>query len=208
MRRHKNLNHALDFAVAAHQRIERAFRSRLRQVAAEFREQRSFFGTRGGGLFARRARQFFAQSGKPQSALHQDLRAKALFFAQDSQQQVLGSDVLHAEPFSLFAGHIQDALALRAQRHFHGGGNALTNGDARFDLFADGLDGSLLPQETICQRFVLAHQAQQKMLGLDVRAAVLAGFVPRKENYSTRFFGITFEHVSSLLPRGSHSLRP
>jgi hypothetical protein len=52
-----------------------------------------------------------------------------------------------------------------------------------------------LPQEAIGQGFVLAHQAEQQMLGLDVRAAILAGFVSRKENNASCFFCIAFEHV-------------
>ncbi len=117
-------------------------------------------------------------------------------------------DVLHAQALGLFGGEIQDALAFLAQRHFHGRGDALANGDARFDLFADGLDRSVRAQKSIGQRLVLAHQAEQQMLGLDVRAAVLAGLVPRKEYYATRFFRIAFKHVSSFLPRGSDSLQP
>ena len=41
----QNLNDALDFSFASNQRIERTFRGSARQVAAEFRKQRSFFRT-------------------------------------------------------------------------------------------------------------------------------------------------------------------
>src|SRR4029077_3568297 len=84
----------------------------------------------------------------------------------------------------------------------------LANRDARFNLFANGLDRALLPQKSVRQRLVLAHQAEQQMLGLDVRAAILAGFVPRKKYDASRLFRIPFEHVSSLLPLGPRSLRP
>src|SRR6266849_10478870 len=107
-----------------------------------------------------------------------------------------------------FRRHIKDALALRAERHFDGGRDTLADGDAGFDLFAYRFDRALLPQETVCQDFVLAHQAEQQMLGLDVRAAILAGFVPCKKYDASRFLCITFEHVSSLLPLGSRSRRP
>src|SRR2546429_3598080 len=46
------------------------------------------------------------------------------------------------------------------------------------------------------------------MLGLDVRAAILAGFVPGKKYDASRFLCITFEHVSSLLPRRSRAPWP
>ncbi len=190
----QNLDHALDFAFASDQRIERAFGSGLRKVAAEFRQQRSFLRACGGGLFPRGAREFLAQRREPQSALHQDLRAEAFLFAQDSEKQMLGADVLHAEALGFFAGHIQDALAFRAERYFDRSRNALADGDASFDLFADRFNRALLTQESIGQCFVLAHQAEQQVLGLDVRASVLAGLISCKENNASRFFCIAFEH--------------
>ena len=107
---------------------------------------------------------------------------------------MLGAHVLMPESFRFFRGHVQDALALRAERHFHRRGDALANRDARFDLFSNGFDRALLPQESVRQGFVLAHQAQQQVLGLDVRAAVLAGFVPGKKDYTSRFLCISFKH--------------
>src|SRR5712691_11115489 len=121
---------------------------------------------------------------------------------------MLGADVLVAQSLRFFRRHVKDALALRAQRHFDGSGDALADGDAGFDLLAYRFDRALLAQKTVGQRFVLAHQAEQQMLRLDVRAAILAGFVPRKKYDASRFLCITFEHVSSLLPRGSRSRRP
>src|ERR1700720_1588354 len=121
---------------------------------------------------------------------------------------MLGADVLVPQALRFFRRHVKYALALRVERHFDGCGDALANGDTGFDLFAYRFDRALLAQETVGQRFVLAHQAEQQMLRLDVRAAVLAGFVPRKEYDPTRFLCVAFEHVSSLLPLGPCSRRP
>ena len=198
----QNLYHALHFIFATHQGIERAFASRLREVAAEFREQRSFFRPRRCRFFTRSARQLLAQGREAQTALHQDFRAKALLFAKDAKQQMLRADVLVAQALGLFRSHVQDALAFRAQRHFHGRGNALANGDASFNLFANGFDGTLLAEETVGQGFVFAHQAEQQMLRLNVWAAILTGLVPCEKYDATRFLCIAFEHVSSLLPQG------
>src|SRR3974390_1243624 len=107
---------------------------------------------------------------------------------------MLGADVLVAEAFRFFRSAVQNALAFGAERHLDGRGDALANGDAGLDLFPNGLDGTLLAEEAVCQSFVLAHQAKQKVLGLDVRTAVLAGLIPRKENDTTRFFRISFKH--------------
>jgi len=107
---------------------------------------------------------------------------------------MLGADMLVAEPLRFFCRHIKDALALRAKRDFDRRGDALADGDAGFDLFANRFDRALLAQETVGQRFVLAHQAEQQMLRLDVRAPVLAGFVPGKKDDASRFLSISFEH--------------
>ena len=79
----ENLDDALDFLVAADQRIELALESRLRQIAAELGEQRSFLGPIHLNFFSRAARQFFAKCRETQAALGQNLRAKALLLAQE-----------------------------------------------------------------------------------------------------------------------------
>ena len=167
-------------------------RSRLNSASREVS-----FGTRGRSFFTGAAGQFLAQRRQAQPALLQDLRAKALFFAQDSQQQVLGSDVAVPQALRLFRGEIQDALGFLAERHFHGRGDALANGDALLDLLADGLDRAVRTQETIGQRLVLAHQAEQQVLSLDVRGTVLAGFVARKEYDASGLLCVTFKHGST-----------
>src|SRR5207247_9376866 len=57
----ENLNDALDFVFAPYERIQRALGSRLREVAAEFREERSFLWPRCRCFFAGRARELFPQ---------------------------------------------------------------------------------------------------------------------------------------------------
>ena len=78
----EDLHHALEFVVAADQRIEHVIHGGLGQVAAELGQQRAFLGGRLVRLSRLRARQFFADGGEPQPALVQDLRGEALLFAQ------------------------------------------------------------------------------------------------------------------------------
>src|SRR5450631_777185 len=61
---------------------------------------------------------------------------------------------------------------------------------------------------------VLAQQAQQQVLGFDVRRAELAGLIARKEDHAPRLFGIALEHKPPKsgrspnprrAPPGSHS---
>jgi hypothetical protein len=63
-----------------------------------------------------------------------------------------------------------------------------------FDLLADGFDRRVRAQEAVGQRLVLAQQAQQQMLGFDIRTAELAGFVPGEKDDPAGLFGITFKH--------------
>jgi hypothetical protein len=49
-------------------------------------------------------------------------------------------------------------------------------------------------QEAVGQSLVFAQQAQQQVLGLDIRRAKLAGLVPREEDHATRLLCIAFEH--------------
>ena len=190
----EDLHHALQFVIAADQRVERVVHGGLRQVAAEFGQQRAFLGAVGGHLFGLRTRQFFANGGEAQAALVQDLGGEALLLAQQAQQQVLGADVLVVQAFGLFRAIGQHALAFVAQRQIHRSGNLFANGGVAFDLLANGFHRGVRPQKTVGQRLVLAQQTQQQMLGFNIRAAELAGLVAGEKDYPPGLFRITFKH--------------
>ena len=192
----QDLHDALQLVVAPDQRIERVVHGGLGEVAAEFGQQRAFLGAVGSHFFGLRARQFFADGGKPQAALVQDLGGEALFLAQQAEQQVLGADVLVVQPLRFFGAVGQHALALMAQGQIHRRGNLFADGGVAFDLLADGFHGGVRAQKTVGQRLVLPQQAQQQVLGFDIRAAELAGLVSREENDPSRFLGIPFKHDS------------
>ncbi len=124
----------------------------------------------------------------------QDLGGEAFFFAQQAQQQMLGTDVLVVQALRFFGAIGEHALALMAERQVHGGGHFLSDRGVRFNLFADGLDGRVGAQEAVRQRLILPQQAQQQVLSFNIGASELAGLVSCKKNYSARLFGITFKH--------------
>ena len=95
----QDLNHPLQFLIASDQRIELAVHGGLRQVAAELTQQRRLARALRRGLLLRGARQLFPDGGKTQSTLVQDFGGEALLLAEQSQQQVLGADVLVGKPF-------------------------------------------------------------------------------------------------------------
>src|SRR5579863_2623747 len=111
---------------------------------------------------------------------------------------MLGTDMLMAKTLRFLGRIVQDALAFLAQGHFHGGGDALANGNARFDLLADRFDGAMSAQKTIGEGLVFTHQAEQKMLGFDVRTPVLTGLIAREKDYAAGLFRIAFKHGSAL----------
>jgi len=117
----QDLDGALEFALAPYQRIELPLHGRLRQIAAEFRQQGCFFWPVHRHLLSRAASHFLAHGGKPQSPLQQDFGSKGFFFPQHPKQQVLRSDVFVPEPFRFFRGVVEDPFALLAEGNFDRG---------------------------------------------------------------------------------------
>ena len=107
---------------------------------------------------------------------------------------MLRADVLVAEPLGFFRSIGQHALALVAQRKVHRRGNFLAHCGVRFDLLANRFDCGMRPQKPVCERFILSKQAQQQVLGFDIRTSELARLVSCEKDYAARFFGITFKH--------------
>ena len=125
----------------------------------------------------------------------QNLGGKTFFFAQQSQQQVLGSNMFMGKPLGLFGGVGQHALAFVAQGQIDRGGNLFPDGGVSFDLFADRFHRRVGAQEPVGQGLIFAQQSEQQVLGLNIRRAELAGLVPRKEDDAPGFLRVAFEHI-------------
>ena len=212
----ENLDHAFDLKVASHQRIKLLVGSGLCEVARELREQRllrliasALFrsGSCGGRFFLRGALQLFANRRKTKAALGEYLRGKALLFAQQAEQEVLGADVFVRKPLGFFGRVGEHALALVRERKVDGGRNLLAHGGVLFNLFADGFDRSVGTKEAVGQRLVFAQQSQQEMFGFDIWRAKLAGLVACEKDNATRLLGVAFEHTPPSKP-SPRALRP
>jgi hypothetical protein len=103
-------------------------------------------------------------------------------------------DVLVAQPLGFFRRIGQHALALVRKRQVDRGGNLLANRGVRLNLLADRLHRSVRAQKAVGQGFVLAQQAEQQVLGLDIGRAELAGLVSREEDHAPCLLRIAFEH--------------
>ena len=118
----EDLDDALEFAVAADERIELPVHRGLGQVAGELGQQAGLaLALLLRGLLLRDAGQLVANLRKLQAALLQDLRGEALLFAQQAEQQMFGADVLVAEALGFFRGVGQHALALVRKRQIDRG---------------------------------------------------------------------------------------
>ena len=104
----------------------------------------------------------------------QDLGGEALLFTQQSQQKMLGSNVLVRKALSLLGSVNQNPLALVAQREVDRGRDLLSDRGVPLNLLADGLDRGMRTKEPVNERFVFAQKPQQQVLRLYVRRTELA----------------------------------
>src|SRR5450755_487550 len=121
---------------------------------------------------------------------------EALLFTQQSQQKMLGSNVLVRKALSLLGSVIQNQLALVAQREIDRGRELLPDRGVSLNLLADELDRSMRTQQPEGESFVFAQKSQQQVLRLYVTRTELTGLVARKEDDAPCFLRVAFEHIS------------
>src|ERR1044072_3234305 len=77
----------------------------------------------------------------------------------------------------------EHALGLGRELQLDRGGNLLAQGRASLYLLADGCEGGLRTREEArCQRLVLAHKAEQEVLGLAGGGTELGSLVSREKD--------------------------
>ena len=88
----------------------------------------------------------------------------------------------------------QSSPGILAQRQIHGRRSALHGlRHTLFDSFANLFGGS--SGQPVSERVILAQQAQQQMLGLDVGRTKHAGLIAGEEDGAARHFGVAFKHA-------------
>ena len=189
----------LEFVLAADQRVELALHRRLGEVAAELGQQRRFLHAGQCRLLVEELDDILADSSQPHALLHQDGGGHRALFAQDTEQQVLGPDVVVQEAVGFFRCKLQHPLGFRAERNLDRGRDLLAEDRPAFDFLTDVFQGEMRARKNSAREpFALADQAQQKMLGLDGDAAELTGLVSGEEENSSSPFGVPFEHPAYL----------
>src|SRR5258708_7769853 len=128
----------------------------------------------------------------------QDVSGEALLFTQQSQQKMLGSNVLVRKALSLLGSVSQNPITLVAQREIDRGRALLPDRGLSLSLLAAELDRAMRAQEPVDDSCVFAQKSQQQVLRLYVRRTELTGLVTRKENDASCLLRVAFEHISPL----------
>jgi hypothetical protein len=101
-----------------------------------------------------------------------------------------------AQPLRLLRGVCQHPLAIGGKRQVHAGRNCFADNCEPLDLPADRFHRTVGAKEAVGQRLILAQDAQQHVLGIDIRRAELTRLVPREEDHTARLLGVLVKHFS------------
>src|SRR6266700_3005130 len=216
----EDLHHALDLGLAADDRVELRLCGELRQVAAELVEELGALRLLTGGA-AWAALLAPAGAGKHADDLvanllgvgvevEQDPCRDSFVLADETEQDVLGADVVVAERKRLTKRQLQDLLRARSERDL-AGRDLVALADNPCDLCTDFLDRDVERlEDTGSEPLLLAQQAEQDVLGADVVVFQRARLVLSQNDYLAGSLGETFEHVFPLSASGTLrlSVRP
>src|SRR5262245_22877753 len=195
----QHLLDALDFVLAADERIQLVLHRRLGQIAAELGEQRRLFDACEGRLLVEELDDILTDCVEPHPFLHEDGRGDTTLFAENAKQEVLGANVVVEQPIGFLGRKLKHPFGFRAERNLNGGRNLFAEDCASFYFFSNVLEGEVRAgEDATCEAFALANQPEQEVLGLNRNAAELTGLVTCKEKYSPSPFGIPFEQPGYL----------
>ena len=153
----------------------------------------------GSMLFGGAAAQFLADNFGAESVFPENFGRDGFFLAQQSQEDVLGSDVFVGKTFRFLGGTVQSPLAFLREGQIHRSRHLVANQRAALDFLADVLDGCVgFWDETGGQIPVFANQSEQQMLRFDRGAAELARLVTCEKYYSSGLFRVLFKHRTPL----------
>jgi hypothetical protein len=131
--------------------------------------------------------------------LDQHLARDALALADETEQDVLGPDVVVAELQRLAQAQLQDLLGTRGERDVPAR-RLLALADDLLDLCPHGLQRDPEALQRLCgDAFPLVDEAEQDVLGPDVVVAEHPGLFLGQDDHTTRPVGESFEHGITLL---------
>ena len=207
----QHLHDAFDLPVPPDHRIELVLAGELGQVAAELVEHgRSggALGARGAGrgrcaLAALVAREklddLLADAGQVGAEADEDLGGDALALAHETEQHVLGADVVVTELERLAKRQLENLLRSRRERRRPGRRRA-GRPDRLLDLLAHGLERDAERLERLGREsLALVDQAEQDVLGPDEAVVEEARFFLSQDQYPACPIGESLEQLQTPL---------
>src|SRR5438552_15851167 len=138
------------------------------------------------------ASQFLADNVPSKAQLIENLRSYAVFFTQESKQEVFCVDLAMVQPLCLLGRIGENPFALVRERQVDRCWNLLPDRQMRRDLFANILGGRRARHKAVKHVRVFTDQSKQQMLRLDSHTPELARLIAAEENDSPRCFGVPF----------------
>ena len=193
----ENLNDALDFVRAPDDRVELVLASQRREVAAVRVERRSLRLTLGSGRLpfcTEQARRLDADLGRIDAQVRENARGNAFALTNQTEQEMLGTDVIVIELTGLFKGQFDDALGPRGRSHLLLDGLTAASDDS-LDLLANlcEVDAQGL-KDFRRQAFAFGDDSEQNMLGSDIIVTEPLRFFLGEHDAPPRSFGKRFPH--------------
>ena len=133
---------------------------------------------------------------------YENLCGNTFALTDETQQDVLGADVVVAQLQRFAETQLQDLLCTRSKRNVPGG-SLLALPDDFLHLFAHSLKGNIQRFESFRgDTFALVDETQQDVLGANVVVVEHLGFFLCQDDDSTRPVGKPLKHVCHSLFRG------
>jgi hypothetical protein len=212
----EDLHDPLDLGLTTDDRVELAFGSELREVAPELVEQLRGLLALAGGSGRRRALALAPPARSRQHAddlvadllrigveVEQDACRDAFVLAHESEQDVLGADVVVTQRQRFAQRELEHLLGAGRERNL-ARGDLLTRADDAHDLRAHPLDGDVKAlKHPSREAFLLTQQSEQDVLSADVVVLERPRLLLRENDHLPGSFCESLEHARYFLPAGS-----
>ena len=212
----QDLHHALDLFLAADHRVELAVPGQLREVPSELVEHHRSLAaalrgtgdllTLAGGVAGEELDHGLADAVEVRTELLQHLRGDALALADQSEQDVLGADVVVTELQRFAERQLENLLGARGERDVtRRRGLALP--DDLLDLLTNGFERDVERLQRLGgDALTLMDQAEEDVLRTDVVVVEHPRFFLGEDDHPTCSVGESLEHA--LHPSRRRPVRP
>src|SRR5437667_606987 len=193
----QDLDDALDLLLAPDDGVELALAGELREVARELVEHgrlRALLRARV-VLVAEQRQRLLTDLIETGAERLEDLGRDRLALFHETQQQVLGPDVIVTELTRLFDGQFEDALGLRSEGNFTERERLGEPGERALHLGLHGLEAQTQALEDGRRdAFTVTDEAEKNVFGPHEVVSEPPRFFSRQDDYSPRPFGEPFKH--------------